>query len=202
MTQVFTTLHEELLPVEDGALVVRSGEPDAASPKGLKGGRKLGGGGKVGAGSRYRMAMCNDERDVLVKGRHLVEFELVQAAGNMTIGVAQTDYDPLKVYLPGEQRGAAGESWGMSTRSGSLSFRGKVSDWPGRRPAAQGDKIGMLVDLKVGSLTVFVNSVPAGKMVAQGLTGPLCWMTELSTAADSVRITRLDPLPPWARAVK
>ena len=151
--------------------------------------------------------MCSDEADVLREGRQLVEFELTRAAGNATIGVAQANYDPLRVYLPGEPRGEAGESWGMSTRSGSLSFRGKVNSWAGRRPAAEGDRVGMLVDLGTGSLTVFLNRVKLGTMVASGLEGPLLWMTELSTAGDSVRIERIDPLQrglrdgsaPWLR---
>jgi hypothetical protein len=198
-TQAFTALSDDLELSEGGAMVTRGGRAAGSSPTSLKGGRKLGGGGRPGAGNRYRMAMCADEIDLILKGRHhLVEFELTKAAGNATIGVAQPNYDPLKVYLPGEPRGEAGESWGMSTRSGSLSFRGQVNSWPGRRPAAEGDRIGMLVDLKVGSLTVFLNQVKLGTMVATGLEGPLCWMAELSTTGDAVRIAKVDPLPAWA----
>lgn len=179
-------------------MVTRSGEATRSSTTSLKDGRKLGGGGRPGAGSRYRCAMCGGEGDVLRAGRHLVEFQLTRAAGNTTIGVAQANYDPLKVYLPGEPRGEAGESWGMSTRSGSLSFRGKVNSWAGRTPAAEGDRVGMLVDLDTGSLTVFLNRVKLGTMVPSELEGPLLWMAELSTAGDAVRIERIDPLPAWA----
>ena len=179
-------------------MVTRSGNAAGSSTKSLKDGRKLGGGGRPGAGSRYRCAMCGNDEDVLKVGRHLVEFQLTRAVGNATIGVAQANYDPLRVYLPGEPRGEAGESWGMSTRSGSLSFRGQVNSWAGRTPAVQGDRVGMLVDLGTGSLTVFLNQVKLGVMVPSGLEGPLLWMAELSTAGDAVRIDRIEPIPAWA----
>ena len=192
-------MSDDLELSEGGAVVTRGVHGARSSPTSLKDGRKLGGGGRPGAGSRYRCAMCGDESDVLREGRHLVEFELTTAAGNTTIGVAQANYDPLKVYLPGEPRGEEGESWGMSTRSGSLSFRGKVNSWAGRRPAVEGDRVGMLVDLDKGSLTVYLNQVKLGTMVPSGLEGPLLWMSELSTAGDAVRIARIEePFPVWA----
>ena len=195
---MFTTTSDDLVLSEGGMVVTRGGSAAGSSPTSLKDGRKLGGGGRPGAGSRYRCAMCGDEADVLREGRHLVEFQLTKAAGNTTIGVAQANYDPLRVHLPGEPRGEDGESWGMSTRSGSLSFRGKVNSWAGRRPAAEGDRVGMLVDLGTGSLTVFLNRVKLGTMVPSGLRGPLLWMAELSTAGDAVRVERIEPIPAWA----
>ena len=49
--------------------------------------------------------------------------------------------------------------------------------WQGRRAATkQGDRIGMLLDLDQGSMTVWKNGVRLGVMWAEGLTGPLCWL--------------------------
>ena len=39
----------------------------------------------------------------------------------------------------------------------------------------QGDRIGMLLDLDQGSMTVWKNGVKLGVMQAGGLRGPLCW---------------------------
>ena len=54
--------------------------------------------------------------------------------------------------------------------------------WPGNRywegmqaAREQGDRIGMLLDLDQGSMTVWENGVKVGMMQAEGLSGPLCW---------------------------
>ena len=39
----------------------------------------------------------------------------------------------------------------------------------------QGDRIGMLLDLDQGSMTVWKNGEQLGVMQAEGLSGPLCW---------------------------
>lgn len=179
---IFATQHGELRFDEEGALVVREESADAdspknggASPKSPKdapagSGSKLGAkrarpGSPGGAGNRYRMASCNGEDDRMHSGMHFAEFTLVKAAGNLTLGVVQLDYSPTRALPPGEPRGLAGEGWGLSTRSGSLTFRGRVSEWSGVRPCAEGDRVGMLVDLSKGSLSVFLNNVHLGFMV-------------------------------------
>ena len=47
----------------------------------------------------------------------------------------------------------------------------------------QGDRIGMLLDLDQGSMTVWKNDVKLGVMVAEGLRGPLCWAVVVSSSA-------------------
>jgi len=37
------------------------------------------------------------------------------------------------------------------------------------------DVVGLLLDLDAGSLSVFKNRSRLGVMVAEGLSGPLCW---------------------------
>jgi len=148
-----------------------------------------------GAGNRYRTAACNRQSDLLVTGTHFAEFTLVKAKGNLTLGVAQVQYSPKRTVPPGTTRPKGEECWGLSTRSGSLTFRGKVSDWDGKCPITQGDRVGMLVDLAKGRIAVFRNDKLLGFMVKAGLTGPLFWMAELSARGDSVRIRRQSPIP-------
>ena len=42
------------------------------------------------------------------------------------------------------------------------------------QPAKTGDRIGMLLDLDQGSMTVWKNDVRLGVMQGEGLSGPLC----------------------------
>ena len=44
----------------------------------------------------------------------------------------------------------------------------------------QGDHIGVLLDLDQGSMTVWKNDEKLGVMVAEGLSGPLCWAVSLA----------------------
>ena len=70
------------------------------------------------------------------------------------------------------------------TASGALR---RDSDWEGRASAREGDRIGMLLDLDRGSMTVWKNDVKLGDMVGEGLTGPLCWAVSCDIY-DSARI--------------
>ena len=47
------------------------------------------------------------------------------------------------------------------------------------RATEQGDRIGKLLDLDQGSMTVWKNDVKLGVMVAEGLSGPFCWAVSL-----------------------
>jgi hypothetical protein len=58
--------------------------------------------------------------------------------------------------------------------------------------AHQGDRIGMLLDLDQGSMTVWKNDAKLGVMIASGLTGPLCWAASITYGGQSVRV---DPAP-------
>lgn len=209
---VFTTQQQELRFEQDGAVVIREDpapepEPDPSSP-GPSGdghssstakkkvpsggtGSKLGSkrarpGPPGGAGNRYRMATSSSS---MRRGDHFAEFTLLQAQGNMTLGVAQLDYSTTRVLPPGEPRGEGAEGWGLSTRSGYLSFRGKVSQWSGLQPIKEGDRVGMLLDLEKGTLSVFLNDKHLGFMVKAGIVGPVRWMVELNTPGDSVRVS-------------
>ena len=67
-------------------------------------------------------------------------------------------------------------------------------DWKGMQSAKQGDRIGMLLDLDQGSMTVWKNDEKLGVMHAEGLSGPLCWAVGLALQGASARIGSA-PLP-------
>ena len=53
-------------------------------------------------------------------------------------------------------------------------------NWEGRQGASEpGERIGMLLELDQGSMTVYKNDEKLGMMVAKGLSGPLCWAVSL-----------------------
>ena len=64
-----------------------------------------------------------------------------------------------------------------------------LRDWEGMQAAReQGDRIGMLLDLDQGSMSVWKNGQRLGVMQAEGLTGPLCWAASLALDDQSARI--------------
>ena len=54
------------------------------------------------------------------------------------------------------------------------------TDWEGRQGAKQqGDRIGILLDLDQGCMTLWKNGEKLGVMQAEGLRGPLCWAVSM-----------------------
>ena len=75
-------------------------------------------------------------------------------------------------------------------------------DWEGMQTArVQGDRIGMLLDLDQGSMSVWKNGERLGVMQAAGLTGPLCWAAATAMQGDSARIESA-PIPAAALAAE
>jgi hypothetical protein len=68
------------------------------------------------------------------------------------------------------------------------------SIWEGSQTADEDDRIGMLLDLDQGSMTVYKGDDKLGVMRAEGLSGPLCWAVSLlpvegsSTRIDSAQL--------------
>jgi hypothetical protein len=60
-------------------------------------------------------------------------------------------------------------------------------DWEGMLDAREGDRIGMLLDLDEGSMTVYKNDKRLGVM-ATGLSGKYSWAVALCVPGDSARI--------------
>jgi hypothetical protein len=69
-------------------------------------------------------------------------------------------------------------------------------EWDGMAAAKeQGDRIGLLLDLDQGSMTVWKNETKLGVMQSEGLRGEFCWAVSLYSQGDSVHIEPA-PAPP------
>ena len=53
------------------------------------------------------------------------------------------------------------------------------------QPTRIGDRIGTLLDLDHGSMTVWKNNEWLGVMVPEGLSGPLCWAASMAEEAGA-----------------
>ena len=71
---------------------------------------------------------------------------------------------------------------------GGCRFPGN-SVWEGMQDARkQGDRIGILLDLDQGSMTIWKNGEQLGVMVAEGLSGEYSWAASLAEPLSSARI--------------
>ena len=71
------------------------------------------------------------------------------------------------------------------------------SNWEGQQTASEGDRIGMLLDLDQGSMSIWKNGERLGVMQAEGLAGPLCWAASTFQVGNSARVeSAAVPAPP------
>lgn len=153
---------------------------------------------------------------MLCSGRHFAQFTVVSGQRS-NFGVIQPEGSSLKRHDDGEDKhcfvGHDGTDhprmhWiskypdHPSNHSGK---RGKHhKGWEGKAgfgSATTGDRIGMLLDLQQGSMTVYKNGTRLGVMQPSGLKGPYYWAVALAKpnsngpAEESVRIESA-PVPP------
>jgi hypothetical protein len=110
----------------------------------------------------------------------------------------------MEFGLIGAYWGVEGGSWAQDVQGHSFysTFNGTRypddSYWEGMQSAREGDRIGLLLDLDAGSLTVYKNDERLGVMQESGLTdaGGYRWAVALCSEGDSARI---DTLPVAAR---
>ena len=151
-------------------------------------------------GYHYR---CAASAVVMRSGRHYAEFTLVdgQEHPDNHLGVVRPDWDAtLQQYEAHRQRDHCffqTFDGGCLNPSANLEADepNDVKTWVGQIRADLGARIGMLLDLERGSLTVFKNDVLLGVMVESGLTGNYCWAATLYERGDCVRIES-KPVPP------
>eukprot|EP01043_Picozoa_sp_COSAG02_P003191 COSAG02_NODE_76_length_41115_cov_60.967817_18_plen_300_part_00 len=62
------------------------------------------------------------------------------------------------------------------------------STWEGMQSARWGDRIGILLNLDEGSMTVYKNGTRLGVMVSSGLRDEYCWAVVLAEPGESLRI--------------
>jgi len=114
---------------------------------------------------------------VMRSGRHSAQFTVVKGI-DMVFGATRPGWDVEGGMDPEDVDGHCF----YATYSG-LRFPG-YRGWEGRHGARKrGDRIGMLLDLDQGSMTVWKNDDLLGVMVAEGLSGPLCWAVSLGHSA-------------------
>ena len=124
---------------------------------------------------------------VMRSGRHFVQFTVLEGTLIM-LGVIRPGWDVEEGMRAHLVDGHCFNHTGDGRR-----YPGN-HDWKGKQPAEQGDRIGMLLDLDQGSMTVWKNDVKLGVMMAEGLSGPLCWAILLYRQGTSARIESA-PLP-------
>ena len=111
---------------------------------------------------------------VMRSGCHFVWFTVV-GGFNMVFGVIRPGWD---VEGADEVSTADGHCF-YYTNGGARFCEPGGEAWEGMQTAQeQGDRVGMLLDLDQGSMTVWKNDEKLGVMVAEGLSGPLCWAVE------------------------
>jgi len=120
--------------------------------------------------------------NVMCAGRHFAQFTLVNLKDSAFLGVSDelhggTDGSTTTFYAPTQ---------------GSSFPGGK--DWTGMQTAEEGDRIGLLLDIDQGSLTVYKNDTRLGTVVGSRLRGGYKWAVGVESG-ESVRIEHA-ALPP------
>lgn len=113
-----------------------------------------------------RSAICDYP---MVTGRHYCEFRLGRAEAlgrssskttqGLAVGVIHADYDPESVEVSSYDC-----VWLFAPVNGNLIHANQGIRWAGQESAAEGDLIGMLLDLDAGMLTVYLNGTKLGVM--------------------------------------
>ena len=117
---------------------------------------------------------------VMRAGHYYVQFTVM--SGCMLFGVIRPGWD----VEGGRDAWSVDGHCFYATDSGSR-FPG-IHDWEGMQHAKeQGDRIGMLLDLDQGSMTVYKNDERLGVM-ATGLSGEYSWAVALYKYGNSARI--------------
>jgi hypothetical protein len=125
----------------------------------------------------YRTAVS---KGVMRAGRHYAQFTVVRGR-DFFLGVIRPGWDV-------EQEEDVTEVTGhcfYATHSGSR--RPGFHDWEGMQGAMEGDRIGLLLDLDQGTMTVYKNDERLGVM-ATGLSGECSWAALLCGRDYSARI--------------
>ena len=126
-------------------------------------------GARRSAGGGFRFAASTA---VMRSGRHFAQFTVAEGADIM-LGAIRPGWDV--------EAGASAEDdhnhCVYYTADGSCWPDG--SHWQGMQDAKEGDRIGMLLDLDQGSMSIWKNGERLGVMQAEGLRGPLCWAAGL-----------------------
>ena len=125
-------------------------------------------------------------KTVMWSGRHFMQFTVVEP-GLMLLGVIWPGWDVE------EEEDAEDEDGHCFYHTAFGHHYPGNSNWEGMQGAKEpDDRIGMLLDLDQGSMTVWKNDEKLGVTQAEGLSGPLCWAVSMYGQGESARI---EPAP-------
>eukprot|EP01043_Picozoa_sp_COSAG02_P070261 COSAG02_NODE_12371_length_1556_cov_256.960192_1_plen_319_part_00 len=149
---------------------------------------------------------CTVTTDVTMRaGRHYAQFELSRDADGIMVGVVHRQLNvktDCAQVVPGCALYHAGDGDCLPHIYPDRQTVVGQTKWEGMQPAKHGDRIGMLLDLDQGSMTVWKNDVRLGVMVASGLSGEYCWAAELCGHGTIVRITPTAGIVHYARGIE
>jgi hypothetical protein len=124
----------------------------------------------------------------LTEGKHYWEVELLLSEDMVCIfvGISRPNLNPAGRY---NERNCT-DGWFMYTFNGCLWGNGKDhTDADDAGPYKLGDRVGVLLDLNIGSLRFFKNGVQHGTGYAAGsVTGPVVAAMQMSYRGSSVRL--------------
>ena len=121
---------------------------------------------------------------VMRSGLHMTRFTVMDS-DDLMFGVIRPGWD----VEGGENAFGVDGHCFYSTGDGECWCNPNAHDWEGMQTAnVQGDRVGMLLDLDQGSMSIWKNGVKLGVMITEGLSGPYCWAVEMLEQGQSVRI--------------
>lgn len=129
----------------------------------------------------------------MAEGRHYAEFAVVKKTDSIFVGVVPAaDAGKVARLTDGWWKEPAVHMWASF---GDHCLGGRSGRWEGRAGYAQGDVVGLLLDLDRGTLTAYKNGNRLGDMLPVSRVkklgaGPMYWAVDLSGAGDGVRIAR------------
>ena len=131
---------------------------------------------------RLEVRACGDA--VMRAGRHFAEFTITQNTGTPVIGVVPADFDPTDGGEAQDQCPSA-VYWAADSAA-------YISEWDdqadiGRKlrfnpppDYADGTVAGLLLDLTVGSLVLYLDGERAGVLIGRGIEGPVKWVIDIT----------------------
>jgi hypothetical protein len=152
-----------------------------------EGGVTLSEGGAVAtqtSGGSYTLTTTGTE---LTEGKHYWEVELLsESMGCIMVGISRPNLNPAGRY----NERTCTDGWFIHSLSGSLFGNGKDhNNSNAAGPYKQGDRVGVLLDLNIGSLRFFKNGVQHGPGYTAGsVTGPVVAALQMANRGQSVRL--------------
>lgn len=121
--------------------------------------------------------------------QHFAVFTALSGS-SMCFGVIRPDWDTSNTT---RTTSVPGHCFYNMTDGNRLPGTFGCHDWDGMQSAEEGDRIGLLLDLDEGKMTVYKNDHLLG-MMAMGLSGEYCWAISMGSIGNSARIDSA-PLP-------